>query len=158
MIKRKPMARKPHKTLKASRTPLKRSIKRRKNKKGWTLKKADTHFSNVIRTRDGKCLHPRCKRTSAVLQNSHYFGRAIKSTRFDPDNCITLCWLCHYKDKRIGFEFQKQTVEEDGFDGQYTIFMKKHLGADRFNALLARSKQSIKQPQAIKDYASTIKE
>ena len=129
--------------------------KKRKSKGGekvWKLKKADKHFSLWIRDRDGRCLHPNCKRTSAMLQNSHFIGRATKSTRYDPDNCITLCWLCHYKDKMIGFEYQKQTKEKHGFDGQYTLFMKRHLGEERYAALVARSLMQVNQKNAILNY------
>lgn len=152
-MKRKSMKRKP---LKATRTVIKRSRKprkRRKSKDGtWTLKEADTHFSNKIRARDGKCMHPRGGEHCKLLQNSHYIGRATKSTRYDPDNCVTICWFHHYKSKDLGFEYQKQTIEKHGFDGQYTIFMKRWLGQERFNALIERSKQSTTQQKAIKSY------
>ena len=67
-----------------------------------TLDKADTMFSRYIRVRDKFC--QRCGRKGEPnkdsefiigLQNSHYFGRGIESTRFDPDNCDALCAGCH---------------------------------------------------------------
>lgn len=122
--------------------------------KVWTLKKADTHFSKQIRARDGKCMHPMGTEDCVMLQNSHYIGRAVKSTRFDPENCVTICWFHHYKSKDLGFEYQKQTIEKHGFDGQYTIFMQKFLGERRFIALMERAKQQVKPKQAIKDYQS----
>ncbi len=124
--------------------------------KVWSLKKADKHFSEFIRTRDGRCMHPIGCNRSTMLQNSHYIGRAIKSTRYDPDNCITLCWLHHYKDKLLGFEYQKQTQEKHGFDGAYTVFMKNYLGIERFEALKERSQLKIKQKVAIFNYQSKI--
>lgn len=125
------------------------SIKRKVN----SLKKADKAFSEEIRQRDGKCLFPMCRVTDLKkLQCSHYWGRSTKSTRFDPDNCISLCWLHHYKDKMLGFEYQKQTIEKQGYDGQYTLWMKAWLGKERWDALYARSKQSIKQSKAIEEY------
>ncbi len=157
---RKPLKRKPMTTkrLSSGLKVYRRRIKPAKSKDGsWTLKQADTKFSNLIRGRDGKCMHPKCKCRSALLQCSHYFGRAIKSTRFDPDNCITLSWYCHYKNKRIGFEYQKQTIEEDGFDGQYTLFMKQWLGPERFNALKERSKQKMSPKQAIQQFQEHYK-
>ena len=117
----------------------------------WTLKRADKAFSTMIRNRDGKCMHPiGCEvRDIKKLQCSHFIGRSRKSTRFDPDNCITLCWLHHYKDKMLGYEYQKQTREKHGFDGQYTLFMKRWLGEERYHALQQRSEQSIKQKLSI---------
>lgn len=120
-----------------------------KKTKIWSLKKADKVFSKQIRARDGKCMHPHCVCGSKKLQCSHYIGRVTKSTRFDPDNCITLGWRCHFKDKLIGFEYQKQRKEKHGFDGQYTIFMQQWLGPERWQALLARAQTSIKQNAAI---------
>lgn len=135
---------------------LKRKIKsfaaKDKKPKKTTLKKADALFSKEIRERDGKCMHPHCICNNKMLQNSHYFGRAIKSTRYDPDNCDTLGWLCHYKNKLIGFEYQKQTIEKHGFDGQYTLWKKHQLRPERFKALCERAKTSIKQQKAIDEY------
>jgi len=109
------------------------------------LEKADTVFSWKIRRRDGECLFPNCKITDLnKLQCSHYIGRATKSTRFDEDNCIALCWKHHYADKLLGFEYQKQTKKEHGRDGEYTIFMRKHLGRTRFALLNRRAKQKLK--------------
>jgi len=131
--------------------------KRRKVKDGtWTLKKADKVFSGIIRARDGKCMHPKGNEHCHLLQNSHFFGRAIKSTRYDPDNCITLCWFHHYKSKDLGFEYQKQIHEKHGFDGQYTLFMKNHLGPERYIALLERSKISVKKNAAIKAFKESL--
>lgn len=138
-------------------TAPKRPVVKRKLKSGvWTLKKADTHFSKQIRARDGKCMHPMGTEDCVMLQNSHYIGRAVKSTRFDPENCVTICWFHHYKSKDLGFEYQKQTIEKHGFDGQYTMFMRKFLGERRFTELMKRAKQQVKPKQAIKDYQALI--
>lgn len=115
----------------------------------WSLKKADRAFSEYIRKRDGRCLHPNCICGSQMLQCSHYHSRGKKSTRFDPDNCITLGWLCHFKNKLIGFEYQKQTKEIHGFDGQYTLWMRAHLGEKGFDELNFRAQQTLKQKTAI---------
>lgn len=150
MIKRKFM---PHKPMKHGTKRIKRRKAKPKPKTStWTLKKADKVFSGEIRVRDGKCMHPQGTPNCKLLQNSHYIGRATKSTRYDPENCITICWFHHYKSKDLGFEYQKQTIEKHGFDGQYTIFMKRHLGEQRFSALIERSKQSVKQSAAIKAF------
>lgn len=134
----------------------KKPKKRRKKGDPWTLKMADDHFSLFIRNRDGRCMHPKGTENCTMLQNSHYIGRATKSTRFDPDNCITLCWYHHYKSKDLGFEYQKQTLEKHGFDGQYTLFMKRILGDERYAALIERSKCSIGPKAAIQNYTSIL--
>ncbi len=126
------------------------SIKKKIN----SLKKADTLFSHEIMERDKHCMFPNCGRTDQ-LTCSHYIGRAIKSTRFYKDNCITLCRTHHYWDKQLGFEFQKQTKEKHGWDGRYTLFMKKLLGKERWNILIALSKIGIKQKAAIENYMSS---
>lgn len=109
--------------------------------KVWSDKKADDEFSQWIRKRDGKCSYPQCSVTEIKkLQCSHYHGRRHSATRYDPENCIALCWLHHFKDKLLGFEYQKQTFEQHGYDGQYTIFMRKLLGVERFLALGARAR------------------
>lgn len=107
-----------------------------------------------IRERDGKCLHPAgCAVTDIKkLQCSHYIGRQHKATRFDPDNCIALCWLHHFKDKLLGFEYQKQITERHGYDGGYTLYMKNWLGEEKFIALMQRGASVKSQWQAIYDF------
>lgn len=137
--------------------PKKRSMARTKKKKSqkpkYSLKKADSHFSQFIRERDGKCLFPGCQVTDlAKLQNSHYIGRATKSTRYDPENCISLCWFHHFKSKEYGWEYQKQTAEKHGWDGQYTLFMKSWLGENKYYALMERAKITVSQAEAVRLY------
>lgn len=139
-----------------SRKAPKRRTKRQKSaiaeslgiKRVLSLRQADKAFSAKIRARDGKCLFPGCNATDNI-QCSHYVGRSNKSTRFDPDNCVTLCWAHHFKSKILGFEYQKQRKEKHGWDGQYTIFMKKWLGKERWNNLMEREKMHVKQQNAI---------
>lgn len=62
---------------------------------------ADEAFSWWIRLRDMHC--KRCHSPVSLNplglpnshQNSHYFGRGREGTRFEPDNCDTLCHGCH---------------------------------------------------------------
>jgi hypothetical protein len=53
-------------------------------------------------------------------QNSHYFGRGKEATRFDPDNCDTLCMGCHKiwgSDDKEGYrQFKIRQLGQDGFD------------------------------------------
>lgn len=116
----------------------KKPVKRKRRKVfGFTksaLANADSAFSKKILARDGHCQYPGCQKTEG-LTCSHYFGRAIKNTRFNEDNCIALCRTHHYWDKQLGFEYQKQTEAKHGWDGRYTIFMRERLGEANFEAL-----------------------
>lgn len=150
---------------KLARTPLKRSgkgIERKapkktvkKKSKAWKfvkthLAECDDAFSLEIRTRDGSCLFPGCG-TTKNLTNSHYIGRGNWNTRFDDDNCITLCQTHHFWNKLIGWEFQKQRIgyKECVHDGQYTLFMQQFLGETRWNALLERAEGKKTRKESI---------
>lgn len=146
VLKRKP---------RASTGNLKPKAKKWKFKK-TELKKLDTHFSEKIRRRDGHCRFPGCSVDDfKSLQNSHYIGRATWATRFDEENCIALCWFHHYKSKDLGWEYQKQRLEKQGWDGQYTIWMNVWLG-ERFQLLLDRAESGIKRKDAILAYQALI--
>ena len=63
------------------------------------LRKTDILFSKYIRKRDKFT----CQRCGTVypdggrgLHCSHYWGRGRENTRFDPDNCVALCFGCHH--------------------------------------------------------------
>lgn len=93
----------------------------RKENAQWTSKKADEEFSKWIRARDKYCL--RCG-TTKNLTNSHFWSRKCSALRYEPDNCITLCWWkCH----KYGWENEKQ--------GEYRDFMIKRLGQKRYDEL-----------------------
>lgn len=89
------------------------------------VSEADSKFSKIIITRDGKCLN--CGATY-MLSCSHFFGRSIHSTRFDPVNCITLCISCH-----DNWESKKSGIYKD--------FMICLLGLEAFTLLEERSKE-----------------
>ena len=58
----------------------------------------DKKFSQYIRARDNwtcqRCFKRYVPPTNA-LHCSHIFSRRNKSTRFDPDNAVALCYGCH---------------------------------------------------------------
>ena len=93
------------------------------------LDKADILFSKYIRTRD-KWTCQRCKtkysENSKGLHNSHYFGRQNEGTRFDPENCMALCYGCHQR-------WDERNREE------YRDFKIKQLGEQGFKILRARA-------------------
>jgi len=125
------------------RSSLKRSTKRMRSfreikgeKEVWQVPEADSKFSKDIRQRDQICLN--CGSTR-FLTCSHYHKRQIWNTRFDPENCITLCVECHNS-----WENQK--------DGIYKDFMFSWLGEERFYKLEERSKIKITPYEAIREY------
>ncbi len=103
------------------------------------LDPADTAFSQWIRLRDMKCM--RChsqvelngKGLPVTHQNSHYFGRGKESTRFEPNNCDTLCYGCHIiwgsRDREAYREFKIKQLGQDGYDKlllQSNMYCKKN--------------------------------
>jgi len=87
----------------------------------------DALFSKYIRMKaHWKC--ERCGNTPARrgLHCHHFERRRKQSTRFDPDNCLSLCLGCH--------QFFGENREEE------ELFMINKLGADRFNMLRARAR------------------
>ena len=101
----------------------------------WTMKKADTEFSIFIRKRDGKCA--RCG-TTKNLTNSHFWARQHKGTRYDPKNCVAICWFpCH----AYYWEKEKQ--------GDYRDFMIEWLGMDEYTKLEMRARRVKPLSEAI---------
>lgn len=94
------------------------------------LRKTDTLFSDFIKERDKRT----CQRCGTVYPEkskgfacSHYWGRAHEGTRFEPDNCIALCYGCH----RIW-------GHGEGRD-KYKEFMTKKLGERRMKTMEVQS-------------------
>jgi len=107
-------------------------------KRGKT-RKTDEMFSNYIRTRDGwKCLA--CAKSKDYSNNrqglhcSHYWGCGRENTRFDVENCISLCTYHHIYAWGHG----------DGRN-EYTAFMIKRLGQEGFDKLDVRAHITKKQ-------------
>lgn len=106
------------------------------------LDPADKVFSQVIRLRDKKCV--RCgspvkfneKGIPVTHQNSHYFGRGQESTRYNKNNCDTLCYGCHV--------IWGSKERED-----YRDFKINQLGQKGFDLLLLRSKTPQKKDRKL---------
>lgn len=106
------------------------------------IDKADTIFSKYIRLRDKKC----CRCWSEVHlnengdpishTNSHYFGRRKENTRFDIENCDTLCLGCH------------QIWGSDDHEA-YRDFKIKQLGEQGFKNLTIRSNLLIRKDRGV---------
>jgi hypothetical protein len=97
------------------------------------IDKADELFSVYIRLRDKRCV--RCGklgepdkkgRLIVGLQNSHFFNRWREGTRFDEENCDTLCMGCH--------EYWGEKDYE-----AYRDFKINRLGKSRFNLMKWRA-------------------
>lgn len=104
----------------------------------WSTKKADLEFSRYIRNRDGKCVA--CGKTlnEARLSCSHFWSRRHSATRYDPDNCDTLCWVpCH----KYQWENEKQ--------GRYREYMMKKLGPEGYNLLQKKALLTVNRKDAI---------
>jgi hypothetical protein len=134
-LKRKPFKRKPPKKMAfLTKTPPKRKTPK--------LDPLDILFSEFIRKRAIKrcggcerCLTPKfdiVKDDGTIfpawkfLQNSHFFGRTDKSTRFDEDDCAGLCGACH-----MYLEHHPHYHDE---------WFKQHLGEQVFELLLGRNR------------------
>jgi len=99
------------------------------------MSKADEEFSKYIRARDGKCV--RCG-TVKNLTCSHFWARQHKATRYDPKNCVTLCWMpCH----KYHWEKEKQ--------GEYMDFMIQWLGPAGYMELEQRARSTKPLADAI---------
>ncbi len=91
---------------------------------------ADAKWSLAIRERDGyQC--QRCEKfypkKHRGLHAAHIFSRAIKRTRTDMDNGVTLCYGCHALFHREPLEFHE--------------FVKEWMGEDRYEALSNKARR-----------------
>lgn len=112
----------------------------------WSMRQADRMFSDYIRTSaDWRCYICRqdfsCK--TGQLHTSHYFSRKKLPVRFDPNNCIPLCFNCHFK-----VESQKQH--------EYRNIMVERLGEEGLENLRVKSEKVLKRADAILGVMSWI--
>ena len=93
--------------------------------------KLDVLFSRLVRLRaGGKCEYCGKLKLLPHLQCSHFHGRRKRSTRYDPDNAVGVCFSCH------------QYLGSNPY--QHTEFFKKHLGSEKFDALNIRAEIPMK--------------
>ncbi len=112
----------------------------------------DTIFSNYIRERDNwtcqRCGKQYDKSSTSDRQGlhcSHYWGRGHEGTRFDPDNCIALCYGCH----RL---WGHGDLRDD-----YKAYMETRLGKQGFKNLEIRARTPCKRDdKLIKIYLKQI--
>lgn len=66
----------------------------------------------------------------AQIQCAHIFSRRFKSTRFDPQNAVALCFKCH----------EKYTEDVRGWEA----FIISKIGNDLYNRLRVKTMMTIK--------------
>ena len=117
----------------------------------------DKLFSIMIRERDGdKCVFcGKSKEQGYTLQNSHFWGRGHKSTRFDPKNCDCLCFSCHINNEgnKQGM-YRTWKLNQLGEQGYKDLELKhnqtKHYGAYEKKLLLTILKDEYKEKKHLK--------
>ena len=104
------------------------------------IDKADSLFSKYIKLRDNWT----CTRCGTKYQegdrgihNSHYWGRGNEGTRFEPDNCTSLCYGCH---RLWGHGDEKDLYKE---------WMIKKLGTRRFKSLEVQARTYCKKDRKL---------
>lgn len=113
---------------------------KQKSGKTWSSleKELDKLFSRYIKLRDDHTCQ-KCGRkfweSDNGLDCSHYWNRGNLGTRYEEDNCVALCRDCH-------------TAWEPDPDGEYTEFVKRRIGGERFEALARMARQLIKMTKA----------
>lgn len=88
----------------------------------------DRMFSVYIRRRANwtcECCYKGFREGDGRLQCSHFHGRRKKSVRWDPDNCVALCFHCHQR-------FTENPMT-------HVSWMQRHLGEVRFQSLQVRA-------------------
>ena len=84
------------------------------------IRPSDKLFSLFIRNRDQMCMRCMKKLPIEELQNSHYFGRTMKSVRYDEENCDSLDFGCHRfwekEDRESYRQFKVKQLGQRGYD------------------------------------------
>ena len=102
----------------------------------------DRLFSRLVKLRDGGI----CQCCGKIgSQTSHFHSRRKRSTRYDLDNAIWVCFGCH------------RYLDENPY--QHTEFFKKRLGSQAFEELNIRAERIVKtdREQVRKDLREKIK-
>ena len=98
-------------------------------KRKATVTTCDNLFRVYIKARDKSC--QRCHTTMGKLETAHFYSRAYRNIRFEPDNACLLCFKCHY------LFAHREPLE-------FAEFWKKRLGEERMN-LLTLKKNTYKK-------------
>lgn len=88
---------------------------------------ADIAFSKAVRlSRGERCEH--CGRSDAKLECAHIVGRRERAVRWDTDNALCLCFVCH------------KYFTENPLD--FTAWLRQHVG-DAHLEILSEKRRSI---------------
>jgi hypothetical protein len=72
------------------------------------------------------------------LHCSHYYGRGNWSTRFEPDNCVSLCYGCH---RYLG-----------SHPAEHSDFINNRLKPKRFKRLKELYNKKVKRRDYLNDH------
>lgn len=97
----------------------------KKQNKSTLTKLLDKEVSRIVRAR-GVCAHCKKGAEEVTLQCSHIIGRRNLSTRFDLENCLALCYRCHFH------WWHKEPVLADKW-------LQEYLGEVKYQALISRA-------------------
>ena len=106
-------------------------------------KTEDKHFSKCIRHRDNwrcRSCSVDCIMDQGHLQCCHIYGRANKSTRWAPENCIAMCRTCHER-------YTKEPIE-------WAAFCENLLGYEHMEQLKTKKNQIMKTSAALRKQIS----
>jgi hypothetical protein len=100
----------------------------KKSDRSKIIAKLDVVVSKAVRDRDGVCQY--CKKSSTTY-NHHIFARRHLGTRFDMENCISLCVYCH-------------RFIAHGDPEKFRDFIISWMGEDRFERLKIKAYSTTK--------------
>lgn len=109
----------------------------------------DRKFSRYIRAKAGWACE-RCGKEyggpSQGLHCSHFFGRRGKSTRWDVDNCDSLCYGCH----QVFSEHRENWTNAKGERvWGYKTWKLNKLGENKYDALIFRGNFPSRPDEAL---------
>jgi 5-methylcytosine-specific restriction endonuclease McrA len=114
-------------------TPKVKKAHRKKSARTLRIELLDTLFSEAIRMRDGFTCQ-RCGHQNKSAQAAHIWTRNNYSTRWDMENALCLCYMCHIK----GFHSAHREPAE------FLEWAHQRMGDERWEALRARSMATVK--------------
>jgi hypothetical protein len=107
--------------------------KRKKSDRTKRIELLDTLFSGAIRLRDNFTCQ-RCGHQNKSAQTAHIWTRNNYSTRWDMENAMCLCYMCHIK----GFHSAHREPAE------FIEWVHNRMGDERWEALKTRSMATVK--------------
>ena len=115
----------------------------------------DGVMTDIIKTRDNNT----CQRCSSRyppkhrgLHNSHYFSRGKWNTRYDEENCESLCYGCHRYMDGHKVEYEEWKIKRMGEDKFYELERrsnkrgnKKYLRSKEFTKILIKQLKELNE-------------